>query len=226
MKVIDQLKGVNLRDRILFILSFFWIITFSIFATILLAIPLFALEMHGAHLAQVAQMSTHRLWKNFLVLMNYLLNPFVSQLKMPNFPSSASGLRHFRAVKHLFMLDLVIFVAFVPAFIIFLRENLHILFHRALKILLLFPVLAGIIVFMIGFDNFFIYFHEVLFRDKSWVFNPVTDPIINVLPEQYFMFTFIIFILIYEMCFLFLYWQEKGRNKNKNHPKKATISEQ
>ncbi len=41
---------------------------------------------------------------NFNILMNYLTNPFASVLDMPNFSSSADGLKHFADVKHLFHL--------------------------------------------------------------------------------------------------------------------------
>ena len=59
--------------------------------------------------------------------------------------------------------------------------------------------------FLYGFDRFFVAFHEVLFRDNSWLFDPATDPIISVLPEQFFMHSFLIFLLIYELIFFVIY---------------------
>lgn len=194
-----------MRDKFIFGLSVLWIIALSVTLTIILAIPLFALEMSWYHLADLAQMSAMRLWHNFLVLMNYLLNPFIGQLHMPDFPSSASGLEHFAEVKMLFMLTLGLTIVLIPAFVIFIKENLSLFFHNGLRIVMGLPIVAGLFALLVGFDQFFVIFHEVLFRDNSWLFDPSTDPIINVLPEQFFMHTFLVFILIYELLFFIIY---------------------
>ena len=56
---------------------------------------------------------------------------------------------------------------------------------------------------MMGFDRFFILFHETFFNNDDWLFNPATDPIINVLPEQFFMHSFILFFILIELFFAF-----------------------
>ena len=56
---------------------------------------------------------------------------------------------------------------------------------------------------LIGFEQFFTLFHEVLFPgDSTWLFNPATDPIIWVLPETFFFFFFILFFVAYALLFL------------------------
>ena len=47
---------------------------------------------------------------------------------------------------------------------------------------------------LIGFDQFFIAFHGLFFNNDAWLFNPLTDPIINALPEAYFCFILFLFI--------------------------------
>ena len=84
-----------MRDRIIFFLTLLWIIAGAVFLTILFSIPLFRIEMYTDHLAQAAQVSSRALWHNYLVLMNYLLNPWVPQLHLPDFPSSKDGLHIF-----------------------------------------------------------------------------------------------------------------------------------
>ena len=203
----------EMRDKLIFTGTIIWIVAAAGFLTVLLAIPLYAVEMLLDHLAATAQISNASLWHNFLVLMNYLLNPLVHRLEMPNFPSSASGLEHFAQVKNYFTLMIGLVVLFLPAFVLFIKENLRFVFHAGLRILMLIPLFMGIVVSLIGFDNFFIYFHEVIFRDDTWVFDPVKDPIINVLPEQYFMYTFILFVLIYELLLFSLYHIKKRKFK-------------
>lgn len=200
-----------IRDRFIFGLAMLWVIAAAVILTILLAIPLFAVEMSIFHLSAIAGLSDASLWHNYLVLMNYLLNPFVGHLAFPDFVSSSNGLKHFAEVKGLFMLTWALVLVLLPAFVIFVKENLRIIFHNGLRVFMIVPLAFGIIAGLIGFDNFFVYFHEILFRDSTWLFDPTLDPIINVLPEQFFMHCFILFGVIYELIFYCLY--KKGYSR-------------
>ena len=68
---------------------------------------------------------------------------------------------------------------------------------------------------MIGFNNFFTLFHQVLFvGDSTWLFDPAKDPVIWILPEEFFMHAFILFALLYEGIFSTLYFlSRKGKEK-------------
>ena len=194
-----------MRDKVIFGFSILWIIALSVTLTIFLAIPLFFCEIFWYQLTDLVQMTAGKIWHNFLILMNYLINPLETKLSMPDFPSSASGLHHFAEVKNLFMLVFFLTIILIPFTIRFIKENLSIVFHNALSVVMLFPLAIGVIAWLIGFDRFFVAFHEVLFRDNSWLFDPATDPIISVLPEQFFMHSFLIFLLIYELIFFVIY---------------------
>lgn len=194
-----------MRDKVIFGFSILWIIALSVTLTIFLAIPLFFGEIFWYQLTDLVQMTAGKIWHNFLILMNYLINPLETKLSMPDFPSSASGLYHFAEVKNLFMLVFFLAIILIPFTIRFIKENLSLVFHNALRVVMLFPLAIGVIAWLIGFDQFFVVFHEVLFRDNSWLFDPATDPIISVLPEQFFMHSFLIFLLIYELIFFVIY---------------------
>jgi len=61
--------------------------------------------------------------------------------------------------------------------------------------------IAGIILAIlmaINFDGFFVVFHEVLFRNSDWLFDPSKDPVINVLPEEFFTQCFVLFFILFE----------------------------
>ncbi|GAM80541.1 predicted membrane protein [Lactococcus lactis subsp. lactis] len=197
--------GAPMRDKVIFGFSILWIIALSVTLTIFLAIPLFFGEIFWYQLTDLVQMTAGKIWHNFLILMNYLINPLETKLSMPDFPSSASGLHHFAEVKNLFMLVFFLTIILIPFTIRFIKENLSLVFHNALRVVMLFPLAIGVIAWLIGFDQFFVAFHEVLFRDNSWLFDPATDPIISVLPEQFFMHSFLIFLLIYELIFFVIY---------------------
>lgn len=194
-----------MRDKVIFGFSILWIIALSVTLTIFLAIPLFFGEIFWYQLTDLVQMTAGKIGHNFLILMNYLINPLETKLSMPDFPSSASGLHHFAEVKNLFMLVFFLTIILIPFTIRFIKENLSLVFHNALRVVMLFPLAIGVIAWLIGFDRFFVAFHEVLFRDNSWLFDPATDPIISVLPEQFFMHSFLIFLLIYELIFFVIY---------------------
>ena len=194
-----------MRDKVIFGFSILWIIALSVTLTIFLAIPLFFGEIFWYQLTDLVQMTAGKIWHNFLILMNYLINPLETKLSMPDFPSSASGLHHSAEVKNLFMLVFFLTIILIPFTIRFIKENLSLVFHNALRVVMLFPLAIGVIAWLIGFDRFFVAFHEVLFRDNSWLFDPATDPIISVLPEQFFMHSFLIFLLIYELIFFVIY---------------------
>lgn len=49
------------------------------------------------------------------------------------------------------------------------------------------PVFIAVIALFGGFESIFITFHQIFFRDATWLFDPATDPVINILPERYFM---------------------------------------
>lgn len=194
-----------MRDKVIFGFSILWIIALSVTLTIFLAIPLFFGEIFWYQLTDLVHMTAGKIWHNFLILMNYLINPLETKLSMPDFPSSASGLHHFAEVKNLFMLVFFLTIILIPFIIRFIKENLSLVFHNGLRFVMLFPLAIGVIAWLIGFDQFFVAFHEVLFRDNSWLFDPATDPIISVLPEQFFMHSFLIFLLIYELIFFVIY---------------------
>ena len=200
-----------MRDRLIFTSLILWGIAAAVSLTLLLAVPLFYIDIHLENLTQISGLSAEVLRNNFNVLMTYLVNPFESVLQMPDFPSSPDALQHFKDVKKLFMLALGLALVLSPALILFLKEHLAILYHNGLRFVMGTPLFIGLVAALIGFDNFF--------PDDTWLFNPDTDPIINVLTENYFMFTFILFVILFELIFFLLYWSGNKRLQKKTFGK-------
>ena len=75
------------------------------------------------------------------------------------------------------------------------------------------PVVIAVVAVMIGFDQFFTLFHQVLFAgDNTWLFDPRVDSIILALPEEYFMHAFLIFFVLYEgMCASFYLFSRRKK---------------
>ena len=143
--------------------------------------------------------------------MNYLTNPFSQKLAMPDFRSSAAGLYHFQAGKYLFHLAQAIFLITLPALFFFIKKVVKKgflgLYRRAFLMISLLPLVLTGLIFMIGFNNFFTLFHQVLLvGDSTCLFDPVKDPVIWILPEDFFMHAFILVALLYEAIFSTLYF--------------------
>ena len=135
---------------------------------------------------------------------------------MPNFSSSVDGLKHFADVKKLFHLAQGVFVLSFPAFFLFIKQILlkghGWLVQKTFLWMMLAPVVIGLMGLLMGFDQFFVLFHTVLFPgDSTWLFDPVKDPVIYILPEEFFLHCFILFFVLYEVFFgAMLAWSRKS----------------
>jgi len=182
--------------------------------------PLYSWSIDHFQLLTMTTLSKSELLDNYGLLLNFLNNPWNHTLALPDFPMSEAGAGHFYDVKKLFLLNYsVLAITIVPTgiFLRYLQKNRR--FWR-----LLFPMQLGMVApfifgfFMfVGFDAFFIKFHELFFSNDDWLFNPATDPIINVLPEQFFMYCFILFFVLIEVFFLLMFFLGKRELKRSSH---------
>lgn len=178
---------------------------------------LYRFDVDYLNLLDYTSLSNKELMHNFDQLMGYLNFPWIETLEMTNFPVSASGAFHFYEVKKLFLLNYVLLViTIVPSFF-YLR---HLVKQRRLWTMIQpFRIVIGIpivLVFLmaVNFDRFFVLFHGIFFNNDAWIFNPATDPIINVLPETFFLHCFILFFVLLEIFyFLPIYFGKRALKK-------------
>ena len=199
-----------MRDKLRFSASVLCLLAVAILLTIYLAWLFYPLEISYFALSDKVHLKAETIQYNFNILMNYLTNPFSQKLSMPDFRSSAAGLHHFQAVKYLFHLAQAVFLLTLPALIFFIKKVVKkgflALYQRSLFILSVLPFVMICLAGLIGFNNFFTLFHQVIFvGDSTWLFDPAKDPVIWILPEEFFMHAFILFALLYEGIFLTLY---------------------
>ena len=200
-----------MRDKLRFSASVLCLLAAAILLTIYLAWLFYPLEISYFALPDKVYLKAETIQYNFNILMNYLTNPFSQKLAMPDFRSSAAGLYHFQAVKYLFHLAQAIFLVTLPALIFFIKKVVKkrflALYQRSLFILSVLPFVMICLAGLIGFNSFFTLFHQILFAgDNTWMFDPAKDPVIWILPEEFFMHAFILFALLYEGIFLSLYF--------------------
>ena len=200
-----------MRDKVRFSASVLCLLAAAILLTIYLAWLFYPLEISYFALPDKVHLKAETIQFNFNILLNYLTNPFSQKLAMPDFHSSAAGLHHFQAVKYLFHLAQAVFLLTFPSLIFFIKKvvkkEVLALYQRNLFILSVLPFVMICLAGLIGFNNFFTLFHQVLFvGDNTWLFDPAKDPVIWILPEEFFMHAFILFALLYEGIFLSLYF--------------------
>ncbi|KXT73361.1 integral membrane protein [Streptococcus sp. DD10] len=169
-------------------------------------------EIHFLNLETSTQLSSQTIQYNFNVLMQYLTNPLRWTLSMPDFRSSVDGLHHFEVVKLLFHVAQLVFLVNLPIVYVFFRklfkEKMLAHYKNWFLICLLLPIGIGIFAILIGFNQFFVLFHQLLFvGDETWMFDPNKDPVIRILPELFFLHAFSLFFLLYEGIFGFFYYK-------------------
>ena len=207
-----------MKTKFTFVGSLFFLLSLAILLTIYLAWLLYPQEISWLNLTNRVHLQPQTIQHNFNVLMAYLTNPFSQQLEMPDLPSSVSGLHHFAVVKGLFHLAQGVALVTLPIFYLFwkqvIRKGFLPLYRRALLIILSLPLALGLVGVFIGFEQFFTLFHQILFvGDDTWLFDPAKDPVILILPENFFLHAFLLFFCLYELIFGFLYLQSRKTNR-------------
>lgn len=180
---------------------------------------LYQLDITQLHLLDYTVLSKKELLANFDQLMRYLNLPWVHTLKMSDFPVSSSGALHFYEVKRLFLLNYALFAATVIPSIYYLRylhqqQRVWTLI-QPFQIAVVVPVVVAFLM-AVNFDWFFTEFHGIFFQNDAWIFNPAMDPIINVLPETFFLHCFILFFVVLEIFYSIpIYWGKRALKKER-----------
>lgn len=207
----------KLVDAIGIVAIFLSIITASI-AFVIFFRPFYRWSALYLEIPRLLGMSPERLFNNYDILMDYLTKPWIDHLHMPDFPSSPNGLFHFYEVKNLFLLNnglLLVTGLVTVAYILYLRKNHRIwVLIRPFFVMIFIPIVALFFVFL-NFDAVFVLFHEIAFNNDLWIFNASTDPIILALPQDFFMYCFIVVFVLIELSFIAGYfWTKHAPFKN------------
>ena len=207
-----------MKTKLTFGGSLLFLLSLSILLTIYLAWFMYPQEISWLNLSNRVPFQPQTIQHNFNVLMDYLTNPLNQALKMPDFPSSPSGIHHFAVVKGLFHLAQGVAIVTLPIFYLFWKQVIQkgflFLYRRGLLIMLSLPLVLALVGIFIGFEQFFTLFHQILFvGDDTWLFDPAKDPVILILPEDFFLHAFLLFFCLYELIFGFMYLKSRKTGK-------------
>ncbi|OPJ61524.1 TIGR01906 family membrane protein [Clostridium oryzae] len=160
--------------------------------------PLYSFDVNKLNITQSVNMNKATLMKNYDLLLSYINNRNISVLALPDFPFSKDGLIHFKEVKNIFMnLDIVFYVTLILGILgsIYCVKKAALSYIKWSSILLIVIPIILSIPFIINFNASFIIFHKLAFSNNYWLLDPSTDPIINALPEAFFMHTAFLILL-------------------------------
>lgn len=166
------------------------IISAAVVLTLGASKPLYYFDIDYLHIQEDSGYEKEEIWENYNALIDYNLSPFIKKLEFPTFPMSKEAEIHFAEVKEIFQGFLWMFVIGIPVSVVVSMMNRR---HHRLGYLKLagiltiaLPILLGILV-AANWDRAFVLFHEIAFDNDYWLFHPDTDPVITILPDDFFL---------------------------------------
>ena len=192
------MKKENLWNRLASILLIITLILFILTSSI--GLPIYIRGFYYAHITGMdlpnrSGYTYEEIKQAYDEVLDYLTKPGL-EFSSGVMPFSKEGAAHFADCKVLFDLNAAVLVGSSAVLLIlfFLRRKIgpYRLFHKpaafwsAILVILL-PIVVGALA-SIDFTKAFTVFHHIFFPGKdNWMFNPYTDAIIWVLPQDFFM---------------------------------------
>ncbi len=152
--------------------------------------PLYYHDMKTLGIAEYTGLSEAEIRENYDALIDYNMEWKDGYLEFPTLPMSETGRIHFEEVKEIF--DIFKYLAVfgsllgVVGIVVMAKKKEY----RYLKMTAIvscgLPAVLGILVALF-WDKVFVIFHELFFNNDYWIFDYRTDPIILLLPDEFFM---------------------------------------
>lgn len=202
------------RDILLALLLTIFFISFAVTFTVFFK-PLYYFDIKYLGIDEAVNMSVSTIKENYNILINYQSIFFTGELSFPDFIMSESGRIHFEEVKQIFVALQVLMVVSGIASLPLIYKNYKKKEYDYLKLTSILslgiPLIIGLIA-SIDFSWAFTLFHKIVFNNDYWLFDSRTDPIINILPETFFMHAFIMIVVIiigFSIISYFIYRKKK-----------------
>ncbi len=152
--------------------------------------PLYYFDIDFLQIPESSGYPEEEIKQNYDVLIDYnnLWGPEI--LEFPTLAMSETGRIHFEEVKAVF-----VFFEYLAmgtgilslAGIIYncrRRDYLFLLLGGIFTVMI--PSIAGVLI-ALNWERVFVLFHEIVFDNDYWIFHPSTDPVITILPDEFFM---------------------------------------
>lgn len=180
------------------------IVTIMLYALAAIGVALFVtvnLSPLFIHLPSAGnfQLTRGQIRADYWRLLAYLEFPWVRHLRLRSIPLTVQAVTHFHDVRRLLLSgELVGGISLIGAIWLLGKQKRQGQLWRLLLPLkwLLYLIVMLAWIPLVNFSTDFIAFHQVLFTNQDWLFSPRRDPIILLMPEQFFWHLFMIWLAI------------------------------
>jgi integral membrane protein (TIGR01906 family) len=206
------------------LVGFLFIFSLSVVLTLNLR-SIYYFDIRYQNLVAETGLSETTIRENYDTLIDYnLITKHVKTLEFPDFPMSEHGRTHFAEVKRIFVAIQYLCIVSGVILVIVLFRKLRKRDYGSLKLTSIFtflvPLVLGILA-ALNWNAFFLKFHELFFNNNYWIFDPVTDPVITILPDAFFLHCAVMILLfLFLGCILTgaLYRILTGKSRRGNMP--------
>lgn len=186
---------------------------------------LYRCDLRALELAQKTGLDEQVILRNYHAVMRWLW-PFSPQqpFSLPDLAFSEQGAIHFADCRRLFGLVYVVGALCAAAIALLLRADRRrpldrrAFFTASLTLLLCLALVGAAMA--ADASAAFVLFHKLLFRNDFWQFDPAKDPIIRLLPEQFFYHCAAVFLLFWLLGAALL-WAAGKRRLRKDRQRQA-----
>lgn len=195
----------NIAAALLLMLFF---IAFAVVVTLHFR-PLYYFDVDHLNIPEVSGLSRQEIIENYDALIDYNSMFNRGELEFPSLSMSETGKIHFEEVKNIFVGFQYFFVFALTASAFFTvckirKKEYGFLWLASIFSIVIPLVLGGLIA--LNWQWFFVTFHHIAFNNDYWIFNAVTDPVITILPDAFFMHCAVMIlalvILLSAVCFI------------------------
>lgn len=152
--------------------------------------PLYYFDIQNLSIPKYSGLAEEEIRANYNALIDYNSIFHTGPLQFPSLPMSDTGRIHFEEVKNIFVAVQILlgvtFVGSVAGCVLKLRRKKNAFLKLSAILTLVVPAVLGLLI-ALNWQMFFVLFHELFFDNNYWIFSAVTDPVITILPDAYFM---------------------------------------
>jgi len=150
---------------------------------------LYYFDIDYLNIPTLSGLSKEEIKKNYDYMIDYNLGKEEKEFELPSIKSSENGKIHFEEVRDIFQIlnsifNISLVISIISLVINIINKNFEI-FKTTSKTLILLPLML-ILPIVVNFEGSFILFHKIMFNNDYWIFDPNLDPVINILPEEFF----------------------------------------
>ena len=143
---------------------------------------LYYFDIEYLNIPVLSGLSKEDIKKNYDYMIDYNLDKDNKEFELPSIKSSENGKIHFQILNKIFKISLVLSI--IGLVINILNKNIEFL-KTTSKALIVIPLILMLPI-VVNFEGSFVLFHKTMFNNDYWIFDPNLDPVINILPEEFF----------------------------------------